>query len=365
MSIEAKQWQAAVEAIAGAEKTVISCHLHPDGDALGSALALHRALVSSGRQAAVSFSEPFEVAPQYRFLPGVDLLTSPDQVPRPSDLFVCFDTGSLDRLGSLVKAFKEARRTVVIDHHASNTRFGDVNLIDPAAPASAVLCRELLRRLELPLDREIATDLYTALVTDTGRFQYQSTTPETHLLAAELLAAGVEQYEIAKQVFETNDIRYLRLLADVLSRVAQVPEASLVWTVVTRKDLEAHGIGMDATEGLIDLVRTDGASDVAAVLKEQPEGGFKVSLRSKGATDVGQLASRLGGGGHALAAGFTSAARQSAEACVQAVVEALAAQRAAGGNGAPPGAAQGAHGAASPRGAAPGGDGGAGRRSRL
>ncbi|HZD38052.1 MAG TPA: DHH family phosphoesterase [Actinomycetes bacterium] len=355
MSITTETWQAAVDAIAGAEQTVVSCHLHPDGDALGSALALHRALVGSGRRAAVSFSDPFEIAPQYRFLPGVDRLVPPDQVPRPSDLFVCFDTGSLDRLGSLAKAFKEARRTVVIDHHASNTRFGDVNLIDPTAPASAVLCRELLRRLGLPLDREIATDLYTALVTDTGRFQYQSTTPETHLLAAELLAAGVEQYEIAKQVFETNDIRYLRLLADVLARVTQVPEASLVWTVVTRKDLEAHGIGMDATEGLIDLVRTDSASDVAAVLKQQPEGGFKVSLRSKGATDVGRLASRFGGGGHALAAGFTCAPRQSAEACVQAVVEALAAQRAADGNGAPPRAPA----------AVPGGEGGAGRRARL
>jgi phosphoesterase RecJ-like protein len=348
MSIEAHEWQAAVAAIAEAGQTVISCHLHPDGDALGSALALHRALASSGRQTVVSFSEPFEVAPQYRFLPGVDQLTPPGQAPRSADLFVCFDTGSLDRLGSLVKAFQGARRTLVIDHHASNTRFGDVNLIDPAAPASAVLCRELLRRLDLPIDREIATDLYTALVTDTGRFQYQSTTPETHLLAAELLAAGVEQYEVAKQVFETNDIRYLRLLADVLSRITQVPEASLVWTVVTRKDLEAHGIGMDATEGLIDLVRTDGASDVAAVLKEQPEGGFKVSLRSKGGANVGEVAGRFGGGGHALAAGFTAASRQSAEAVAEAVVEALAAQRAADGNGAPPGVAQGLHGAAPP-----------------
>jgi bifunctional oligoribonuclease and PAP phosphatase NrnA len=333
MSIATKDWRAAVSAIAGAEETVISCHLHPDGDALGSALALHRALAKSGRKAVVSFSEPFEVAPQYRFLPGVDQLIPPDQVSRSADLFVCFDAGSLDRLGSLVKAFRGAHRTIVVDHHASNTRFGEVNLIDPAAPASAVLCRELLRRLDLPLDREIATDLYTGLVTDTGRFQYQSTTPATHLLAAELLAAGVEQYEVAKHVFETNDIRYLRLLGDVLDRITQVPEASLVWAAVTRKDLEVHGIGMDATEGLIDLVRTDGASDVAAVLKEQPEGGFKVSLRSKGGANVGQIAERFGGGGHALAAGFTAAPGQSAEATVQSVVDALAEQRAASPGG--------------------------------
>ena len=321
MSIPKEDWQAAQKAIAGADRAVISCHVHPDGDALGSALALHRALANAGRQAVVSFSEPFTVAPHYRFLAGLDHLTPPDRVPSSADLFVCFDTGSLDRLGSLVDAFRGAARTVVIDHHASNTRFGEVNLIDPDAPASAVLCRELLRRLDLPLDREIATCLYTGLVTDTGRFQYQATTPDTHMLAAELLEAGVEQYEVAKAVFETNHIDYLRLVAVALGRIVQVPEASLVWTRVGLADLAAHGVDMEETEGLIDLVRTDGASDVAAVLKEQPGGGHKVSLRSKGATDVGQLATRFGGGGHKYAAGYTS--ELDADAIVAALVEAL------------------------------------------
>ncbi|HEU4899168.1 MAG TPA: DHH family phosphoesterase, partial [Actinomycetota bacterium] len=200
MSIPEEDWQAAADAIADAEVAVISCHIYPDGDALGSAMALHRALANAGRESVVSFSNPFVVAPHYRFLTGLDRLVPPDQVPQDADLFVCFDAGSLDRLGTLVDAFRGAARTVVVDHHASNTRFGDVNLVDAAAPASAVLCRELLRRLDLPLDTAIATALYTGLVTDTGRFQYQATTPETHLLAAELLAAGVQQYEVAKAV---------------------------------------------------------------------------------------------------------------------------------------------------------------------
>ncbi|HYT27218.1 MAG TPA: bifunctional oligoribonuclease/PAP phosphatase NrnA [Actinomycetota bacterium] len=316
------EWQAAVAAIDGAGQTVISCHLNPDGDALGSALAMQRALERAGRPAVTSFSEPFVVPPQYRFLPGLDRLTPPSRLPADPDLLVCFDAGSLDRLGSLVPAFEAAGRTVVVDHHASNTRFGDVNLVDPAAPASAVLCRELLRRLGLPLDPEIATALYTGLVTDTGRFQYQATTPATHQLAAELLAAGVRQYEVSKALFETNDIGYLRLAADALGRVAQVPEASLVWTSVTRADLAARGVEMDQTEGLIDLVRTDAASDVAAVVKEQPDGSHKVSLRSKGGTNVGELATRFGGGGHAFAAGFTS--RLGVEGTIWSIVDALA-----------------------------------------
>jgi phosphoesterase RecJ-like protein len=324
-AVAERDWDAAVAAIAAAGTTVISCHVNPDGDALGSALALHLALAGSGKRALASFSEPFVVPPQYRFLAGLDRLVPPGRVRTDADLFICFDAGSLDRLGTLVDAFRGAARTIVVDHHASNTRFGDINLIDPHAPASAVLCRELLRRLGLKLDPEIATCLYTGLVTDTGRFQYQATTPATHLLAAELLEAGVEQYEVAKAVFETNEIGYLRLIGDSLSRIAQVPEASLVWTSVTRADLAKHGVDMDQTEGLIDLVRTDAPSDVAAVLKEQPDGTYKVSLRSKGGTDVGAIATAFGGGGHQFAAGYTS--ERDLEASVAALVEVLAGRR--------------------------------------
>jgi phosphoesterase RecJ-like protein len=319
--ISALQWQQAAAAVNAARSIVVSCHLHPDGDALGSALALRRALAQAGRPAVASFSEPFTLPPNYDFLPGIDELVPPGQVPTDADLFICFDTGSKDRLGTLVPAFDGARQTIVIDHHASNTRFGDLNLIDAAAPASAVLCRDLLRHLGLPLDTGTATCLYTGLVTDTGRFAYQATTADTHRLAAELLDAGVQQYEVAKAIFETNDIGYLRLLGEALGRMQQVAEASLVWTSVSLADLARHGVGMDQTEGLIDVIRTDAASDTAAVLKEQPDASWKVSLRSKGRVDVGAIAAALGGGGHKFAAGFTST--EGLEATVKSVVDAL------------------------------------------
>ena len=321
MTISEHDWDAAVEAIRASERIVVSCHVNPDGDALGSALALNLALANSGRPSAASFSEPFVIAPSYRFLDGLDGLVSPDQVPHDADLFVCFDTGSIDRLGTLQPAFEGAAKTLVVDHHVSNTSFGDLNLIDGATPASAVLCRELLRRLGLPLDTAIATCLYTGLVTDTGRFQYQATTPDTHRLAAELLEAGVDQYEIAKSIFETAPFGYLRVLGNCLDRVTQVPEASLVWTAVLRSDLNAAGIDLEQTEGIIDVIRIDEASDVAAVLKEQRDGAFKVSLRSKGGTDVGAVAGRFGGGGHRFAAGFTS--QQGMDATVKALADTL------------------------------------------
>jgi phosphoesterase RecJ-like protein len=323
MTISSQAWQQAVSALREAGSVVVSCHVNPDGDALGSALALCLALRRAGRPALASFSEPFVVPPQYRFLEGLDALVPPGEVPLDADLFVCFDAGSLDRLGTLVPAFQGARRTLVVDHHVSNTRFGDLNLIDPDAPASAVLCRRLLAELGLPLDRAIATCLYTGLVTDTGRFAYQATTSDTHRLAAELLDAGVQQYEVAKAIFETNEIGYLRLLGDLLSGIHQVPEASLVWTAVSVADREARGVELDQTEGLIDVVRTDSASEVAAVLKELPEGGWKVSLRSKGGVDVGRIAGQFGGGGHKFAAGYTS--QLGMEASVKALVDALAA----------------------------------------
>lgn len=306
MTISEADWSAATDALAASTSTVVACHIHPDGDALGSALALQLALARAGHRAVASFSEPFVVAPQYRFLPGVDGLVAPDAVPEDPDVFICFDAGSLDRLGTLAPAFEGARQTIVVDHHASNSGFGHHNLIDPQSPASAVLARELISRLGLTLDADVATLIYTGLVTDTGRFQYHATTAETHELAAELLRAGVRPDVVSQQIYDSNAFGYLGVLGACLARAEQVASASLVWTSVQLEDLRRHGIGMEEAEGVIDAVRTDRQSQVAAVCKQQVDGGYKVSLRSRGQVDVGKIAAGHGGGGHAYAAGYTS-----------------------------------------------------------
>lgn len=307
MTIAETEWDAAIDALRRASRIAFACHLGPDGDALGSMMALTIALKEAGHDVVASWgSDPFEVPAQYRFLPHLELLVPPAEYPAEPDLMITFDAGSIGRLGSLEQHARAAKTLLVIDHHVSNERFGTINLIDGAAAASAVIVFDLLHRMSLAIDRDIATCLYTGLVTDTGRFQYRNTTPEVHGIAADLLAAGAPHVEITQTIYNTHPVGYLRLAATALERLEVNEKAGMVWTWVTQADLARHEVGMDDIEALIDLVRTVDTTDVAVVLKEQPDGLYRVSMRSKGDSDVGRVAELFGGGGHALAAGFTS-----------------------------------------------------------
>ncbi len=302
-------WQAAVSALQTSGDLLLACHLNPDGDALGSALALGIALRRLGRSVSVSFSEPFQVPGTLAHLPGQDLLVAPSDAPEAPSVLVCFDTGSADRLGDLAGRVGTAGQVIVIDHHASNTGYGDVRLIDPSAAATAVLVVQLLDRLDAEIDHDIAACLYTALSTDTGSFRYAATTPEVHLLAARLLSSGIRHDLIARQLYDSHPYAWVPLVGEVLSRAVLEPAAArglgLVWTYSTVSDLATRGLGMDQIEGVIDVVRTAHEAEVAAVCKELPD-SWAVSLRSKGRIDVGQVCVELGGGGHRFAAGFTA-----------------------------------------------------------
>jgi phosphoesterase RecJ-like protein len=316
-----KDWSGALAAIGGADAISLLCHVGPDGDALGSMLGLGAALRAKGTKVVASFGtsegEPFAVPSTYAFLPALDLLVPPEEFPESPAVLVTFDTGSLDRLGSLGDRVAGAGTSVVIDHHATNTRYGAVNLVDTGAAATAVIVAEILDRLGLPLTAEVAAPLYTGLVTDTGSFKYVATTPQVHELAARLLATGIRHDLISRAIWDTASLSYVRLLGDVCSRTELDPAAAgglgLVWTTVRPEDLERHGLGLADVEGVIDVVRTAQEAEVAAVLKgekglngEKGSGAVRVSLRSKGAIDLGALCVPLGGGGHRYAAGFTS-----------------------------------------------------------
>jgi phosphoesterase RecJ-like protein len=295
----------AVEAIAGAGALTLACHVTPDGDALGSMLALFHLAREQGVDVQASFSEPFGVAPHYTFLPGLDLLTKPVDMPAAPEVMVTFDCGSLDRLGTLQGAATAAGTLVVVDHHITNDRFGTINVIDANAASTASVVREIARRLRWPLTRDAALCLYTGLVTDTGRFQYSNTTPEVFALAEELSAFDLPIADITRQLFELHRFPYLQMLGMCLARAELDRELGFVVTWVTNFDLDGFGVEVEETEGLIDVLRRTAEADVACVCKETPD-GIKVSLRSTSTIDVGAIAQSFGGGGHKYAAGFTA-----------------------------------------------------------
>ena len=311
MSVADADWDRAVALLQGARSVVLACHVGPDGDALGSMLGLAAALHADGREVLPTWgSEPFEVPGSYAFLPALDLLVPPSRLPEAPELLVTFDTSSRDRLGTVAPLVDRAGCTVVVDHHASGTAYGDLHLIDPSAAATAVLVAELVDRLGLPLSADVASALYTGLVTDTGSFKYSATTPAVHELAARLLATGIRHDLITRAIYDTAPFDYLGLLGRACDRAeldaAAVGGLGLVSTVLPADELTAAGLGLADVEGVIDVVRTAQEAEVAVVLKGDPlEGGWKVSTRSKGAVDVGVVCTALGGGGHRYAAGFS------------------------------------------------------------
>lgn len=297
----------AVRLLSEADDVALLCHVGPDGDALGSLLAMGLALKSLGKQVVGSWGgDPFVVPPMYSFLPGLDLLCEPRDFPVKPSLIVTFDTGSVDRLGALASIIDKAHAVVVIDHHASNTMFGTVNVLAPAAAATAEIVYHLLRSLGVSLDADIAACLYTGLTTDTGSFKFASTSPAVHEIAAELLRTGVRHDVISRRLWDTNRAPYITLLGTLLARATYEAAHELIWTHVSNADLVTSGVLMEEIEGAIDVIRTAQEAEVAVICKQDVDGTQKVSMRSKGHVDVGAISVALGGGGHRYAAGFTS-----------------------------------------------------------
>jgi bifunctional oligoribonuclease and PAP phosphatase NrnA len=321
-------WDRATALVEQAQQVCLACHLRPDADALGSMVALALALRSragSRAQIIASYGDsPFEVPAILAFLPGLDMLTPPERYPARPEVMITLDAGSVDRLGVLAPNAAAARELIVLDHHASNTRFGTVNLVDRAAAATAVLTFELIERLGIPLEKDVATGLYAGLVTDTGSFKFAATTPDVHRLAARLLETGIDPGIVSRHLYDTAPFGYLPMLGASLDRAVLDPAAcrglGLVWTTVTKGDRARYHLPLDAAEAVIDVVRRTEEAEVAVVLKEADDGTWQVSARSKETIDVSVACVALGGGGHARAAGF------SASGGAGAIVAALKAQ---------------------------------------
>jgi len=281
---------------------VIMSHLRPDGDALGCEIAMALCLRELGKKVAVWNHDG--MLDKYSFLPGASLISVPPAEPEEFDVAIALDTGVESRLGGCVKAVKHAKLWINIDHHVSNARYGDLVYIDPTAPATGQILFELIQSEKLPFTPEIADNLFVAISTDTGSFQYPNTTARTYEIGAELLKAGVNVGKISQQLYETYPRRRVSLLRELLNSMrfsCNDKVASFALSLETTRKL---GVKPEDNEGLIDTLRAIEGVVVAAFIEEIPEGKVRISLRSKDAKiDVCKICSLFGGGGHTLAAG--------------------------------------------------------------
>jgi phosphoesterase RecJ-like protein len=296
--------------IHASQRFVLVTHEHPDGDALGSLVAMHRILTALGKDSVMLMAaDEFPLPYEYRFFDLQGLSTVP-----PSDLvqrtIIFLDCGNIDRTPLAVVKGDDAH-ILNIDHHHDNTRFGTVDLVDPTASCTAEIVWDLMRALGVEPDEDLGEALYVGLVTDTGKFMYENTGPRAHEMAAELIAAGVNTHAIYRRLYEDMPYAKLGLLARALGRVERHDDGALTIARVAREDFDATGAEDSYTEGIIDHLRSVEGTKVAALAREIGIDGdvrrSKVSLRSTdGDVDVSAIARAGGGGGHRQAAGFST-----------------------------------------------------------
>lgn len=288
------------------ERFVVTAHHNPDGDAIGSMLGLARALRAAGQDVALAHPDPEPVPSDLAFLPvpGEKIATSP-----PDDLadrvLVAVDCASEHRLWH-EPVHEGARLVVNIDHHQDNTRFGDLNLIEPLASSTAEVIVGLIAAAGWPLTADVAAPLYVGLVTDSGRFGYSNTRPEAHRVAAALIEAGVDPAEMSQRLYEEQPLERLLLTGRALERSRLLADGRMLGAVLRRDDFAAAG--GDDTEGIVEVMRGVRGIHAAAFVREAgPDGSWRASLRSANpAIDVSEIARGQGGGGHRMAAGFST-----------------------------------------------------------
>ena len=311
--IEADREQV-LDELRGAEKVIAVTHENPDGDALGSLIAMYRILIALGKDTVVFMDAgEFPLPHEYRFLPLEGLVTEP-----PADLeqrtIVFLDCGNLER--NPATAFQRPGVHILnVDHHHDNTRFGTVNLVDPGSSCTAEIVWDLMHGLGVEPTRTIAEALYVGLITDTGRFMYENTGPRAHLMAAELIEIGVDAHEIYRRVYEGVPYGKLALLARGLAKIERYDDGRLTLAGLSASDFAESGAEESYSEGVVDHLRAVEGTAVAALIRDRAgaeNGGAetvrKVSLRaSDDRVDVSAIARAQGGGGHRQAAGFTTA----------------------------------------------------------
>ena len=284
------------------QRFVIMGHVRPDGDAIGSQVAMALCLRELGKEVTVWNEDG--TMDKLRFLPESGLVQKPPAEPRDFDVALALDTSTRNRLGTCLGAIRSARVWINIDHHVSNERYGDLVYIDPAAPATGQILYELICAGGLPLNSAIAENLFAAISTDTGSFQYSNTTARTLEIAAALVSAGVNVGEISEQLYQSYPRRRLELLRELLNGMKCTCDGRGAAFTLTLEMATRIGAQPEDNEGLIDTIRAIEGVRVAVFFEELAGSKVRVSMRSKDTRyNVNHICGRFGGGGHPMAAG--------------------------------------------------------------
>jgi phosphoesterase RecJ-like protein len=300
-------WDPFVDLVRRHQRFLLTTHVRPDGDGLGSMLALDEVLRRKGKhvQLAIASSTP----PRYRFLDPagrVQHFRLPGEEFRPAEVILVLDTGTWNQLGDLASFLRGHHAAkAVIDHHATQDDLGGQRFVDATAEATGRLVFEAISAMDEPLTAETATALYVALAMDTGWFRHANVQAPTFALAAELVCAGARPEILYDKLFENNSLGRLKLIGLVLSRLQVTYNGQVAHTELRRADYELTGATPQDSEDLVNYTRSIEGVEVGLFFMEQPRGGVKVSFRSRAAVDVARIAEHFGGGGHRLASGAT------------------------------------------------------------
>jgi len=284
------------------DRFLVACHENPEGDAIGSELALALALREMGKTATVLNADP--VPANLLFLPGAGTIVFEEDGSK-YDVAVVVDCGSPERTGRIGGELRKCPLLINIDHHRTNGDRGELALVDPDAAATGLLVQRVLSAMGHEISLDVATNIYVAVLTDTGSFHYGSSSPEAFTVAGEMVRRGVDPWAVAEHVYETQSASRLRLLGRVLDSLEVAGGGKVACITTMREDLREFASGKDALEGFINYPRSIVGVEVAVSFREEDGGVFRVSFRSKGRVDVSAVAARFGGGGHRNAAGCT------------------------------------------------------------
>ncbi|WP_409227481.1 DHH family phosphoesterase [Gudongella sp. SC589] len=285
------------------ETIAVVSHMNPDGDNLGSLLAAGLSLEKAGKS--ILFVKADIIPEDYRFLPGIEKLEAVDDEIQMIDLLMVLDSSDPDRLGENKILLDKSKKVVNIDHHISNTEYGDINIVMPELSSTGEILFALLLQMEMPINIDIASLIYIAMSTDTGRFTYQGVNGRTHETVAKLYDYGIDAYGLNTKLYQRRSLKRTKLFIEAISKMELYNDNRIGLVKITGKMLDETGTSMDDTEGIVEFIRDTDSVEAACLLKEIDENVVKISLRTKNSVDANKVCSSFNGGGHSRASGAT------------------------------------------------------------